>query len=149
MVTLLTAPGVEYRDPCWSPDGEHLLVSTNRATGHNFELWLVDADGSNAQQVTTYEGNVRRPVWQPRRLITMILHLRLVCLCAIIRTMMKRTANFHQLPRQDIGEGTAWLGEASPPSAKDGHGDIAWKPADAEIVKRPDVRAILEWLANL
>lgn len=71
MVTLLTAPGVEYRDPCWSPDGEHLLVSTNRATGHNFELWLVDADGSNAQQVTTYEGNVRRPVWQPRRLITM------------------------------------------------------------------------------
>jgi Tol biopolymer transport system component len=51
--------------PSWSPDGKR-IVDISDQTG-NDELWLQDADGSNRQQVTHFNGTVRptRPSWSP------------------------------------------------------------------------------------
>lgn len=79
-------------------------------------------------------------------------HLRIICLRAIMWTTMEKTAKVQQLSRQDIGGRTVLMDELSLSSPEDGHGEVAWKPADAfyrEIVRRPDVRAILERLAKL
>ena len=49
--------------PAWSADGEKIAFSSARS-GHP-EIWVVDADGRNLQQITTWGSDVS-PVWNPR-----------------------------------------------------------------------------------
>lgn len=52
------------RIPRWSPDGRRLVYYSNR-TG-NYELWSVNPDGSNLQQITRNSPfNVIRAAWSP------------------------------------------------------------------------------------
>lgn len=47
-------PG-DHADPVWSPDQRQLLVRSNR--GGSWELWLSEADGSNARPLTADPAN--------------------------------------------------------------------------------------------
>ena len=57
--------GIDDRDPAWSPDGNWILVSSDRSGGPNLQLWLVRPDGSDWTPVTEGEGNNRSGYWLP------------------------------------------------------------------------------------
>jgi TolB protein len=40
-------------NPAWSPDRKRIVFSSNRDTGMGLELYIMDADGSDAQRLTT------------------------------------------------------------------------------------------------
>jgi Tol biopolymer transport system component len=46
----LTDDGAQDWDPAFTPDGKHLLWSSNRSG--IFEIWIAEADGRNARQLT-------------------------------------------------------------------------------------------------
>lgn len=51
-------------DPAWSPDGRQIAFLSNREGG--FDLWVMNADGSNQHQVTrTGAKRANNPVWSP------------------------------------------------------------------------------------
>src|SRR5574338_632149 len=43
----------------WSPDGRRVAFIAGG------QLWIADADGSNARQITTLNGGATGPVWSP------------------------------------------------------------------------------------
>src|SRR5262245_30767870 len=50
------------RFPRYSPDGSSIAFASLRSG--NWQLWVSNSDGSNPQQLTSFEGaEVRRPVW--------------------------------------------------------------------------------------
>lgn len=59
--------GVYPRQPLWSPDGTQLLLEAETTTAHgNYDLYLVDADGSRWTDLTqTTERVENSPVWSP------------------------------------------------------------------------------------
>jgi Tol biopolymer transport system component len=51
-------------EPTYSPDGKRIAFTSDRSG--SFELWLCDADGSNAVQLTSFKGAyVIHPRWSP------------------------------------------------------------------------------------
>ncbi len=65
-----------YRDenPRWSPDGSQIAFASNRAHYEgtspepgepDFDLYVMNADGSNVRRVTTDPANERDPSWMP------------------------------------------------------------------------------------
>ncbi|HEY8357372.1 MAG TPA: S9 family peptidase [Ramlibacter sp.] len=50
-----------------SPDGRHVAYSRSRSGrfSHRTDLWICDADGSGARQLTTDFATVMSPVWSP------------------------------------------------------------------------------------
>ncbi|MBI1761521.1 MAG: serine/threonine-protein kinase [Acidobacteria bacterium] len=60
----LTNDPFKERAPRWSPDGRHILFFTDR-TGR-YELWQINADGSDAKQLTFTTGSqIQMPQWSP------------------------------------------------------------------------------------
>ena len=52
--------------PSWSPDGMRLaFVRSPSGTGYVGAIWVSDADGSSARQLTIGYPNDRSPVWSP------------------------------------------------------------------------------------
>lgn len=49
--------------PDWSPDGTQIAFSTNR--DQDFEIYIMDADGSNPSRLTTTAGQDAQPSWSP------------------------------------------------------------------------------------
>lgn len=49
--------------PRWSPDGSLIAFSSNR-TGR-YEIWTVNADGTDPRQITDGPGDKIWPVWSP------------------------------------------------------------------------------------
>lgn len=49
--------------PIWSPDGRKIAFCSN-VTG-NFEIYIMNADGSNLTQITNYESDDIEPSWSP------------------------------------------------------------------------------------
>lgn len=60
--TQLTKEG-DNIDPKWSPDGKQIAYASDQ--GKKFELWLMDADGSNKRQLTQNDFNDWSPNWSP------------------------------------------------------------------------------------
>lgn len=60
--TQLTQDG-DNIDPAWSPDGKQIAYASDQ--GKQFELWLMNADGSNKQQLTQNDFNDWSPSWSP------------------------------------------------------------------------------------
>jgi dipeptidyl aminopeptidase/acylaminoacyl peptidase len=58
-VRRLTFDAADDWDPHWSPDGKHLLWSSNRS-GH-FEVWIADVDGTGARQLTANGVDAENP----------------------------------------------------------------------------------------
>lgn len=53
------AQGVSATEARWSPDGAHVAYIASD------QLWIADASGSNAKQLTHLNGGVTGPVWSP------------------------------------------------------------------------------------
>lgn len=49
--------------PSWSPDGGKIAFGSKR-TG-NWDVWVMDSDGSNQRQLTTHEAKDMAPCWSP------------------------------------------------------------------------------------
>jgi TolB protein len=61
--TLLLAEGSDsYEEPCFSPDGRRVLFTLKR--GRASQVWVMNADGSDWQQLT-HEGNNMSADWSP------------------------------------------------------------------------------------
>jgi Tol biopolymer transport system component/outer membrane protein OmpA-like peptidoglycan-associated protein len=50
-------------NPTWDPKGQRIAYASN-VTG-NYEVYVVNADGTNPQQVTSFEGPDVEPTWSP------------------------------------------------------------------------------------
>jgi len=60
-ITLLDVPGVSQAYPRLSPDGS-LIAYEARGEG-NWDIWVIDADGSNARRVIQGPTHERQPTW--------------------------------------------------------------------------------------
>jgi TolB protein len=49
---LTKAPASEERYPSWSPDGRQVVFTSDRGDGRTYDLYLLDADGTNLRQLT-------------------------------------------------------------------------------------------------
>jgi Tol biopolymer transport system component/serine/threonine protein kinase len=61
---LTTDAAVIERVPRWSPDGTWLAYFSNRQNPH-YQVWRIRPDGSEIQQLTQADDDVRYPVWHP------------------------------------------------------------------------------------
>lgn len=50
--------------PRWSPDGKRLAFA-KRGTAGRFDIWVVNADGSEMLQITQHVGDEIEPAWSP------------------------------------------------------------------------------------
>ena len=53
----------DNEDPSFSPDGRHILFSSNR-DGHH-QLYIVDVDGENERRITFDKNDYYKPAWSP------------------------------------------------------------------------------------
>ncbi len=61
-VTADNNPSVFNQRPTWSPDGSQIAYKSNRDVGY-FQIWVMNADGSNAQNLSQSNSNDTDPVW--------------------------------------------------------------------------------------
>ena len=60
-ITPLTDLGATSLAPHWSPNGNRITFMSN--IDGDFEIYVMDADGSNLIQITTNTSNDSRPHW--------------------------------------------------------------------------------------
>jgi TolB protein len=53
----------EGNNPKWSPDGKRILFHAE--TGDNYDVWYINADGTNLTQLTTDSGDDKDACWPP------------------------------------------------------------------------------------
>lgn len=67
-VSLLLEPtddnGINLGDPEWSPDGSSIAYQGYTTRGH-LRIFIVDADGENADYITSNDFAARQPTWSP------------------------------------------------------------------------------------
>jgi hypothetical protein len=64
----LTAAGFGHGlngDPAWSPDGQRIAFVSDRANPGTFDVWTMNANGSNQARVTFELGSAANPAWSP------------------------------------------------------------------------------------
>lgn len=66
---LSRSPASEDRYPMWSPDGKRIVFTSNR-NGEVFDIFVMDADGSNVRQLTREKAPAvcYFPTWQANRI---------------------------------------------------------------------------------
>ena len=61
--TKLTTDPADDITPSWSPDGAKIAFASNRSG--DYEIYVMNADGSNVQRLTNSAGADRSPSWSP------------------------------------------------------------------------------------
>jgi hypothetical protein len=66
----LTDPDWDRLEPAWSPDGSQIAFvtagpGTIEANGNPPQIWVMNADGSDPEQLTSVPVGARRPAWSP------------------------------------------------------------------------------------
>lgn len=65
---LTESPEASEHDAAWSPDGRHIAYDRAEIAAHGTrqaaQIWIIDADGSNAHPLTRGSRNMR-PAWSP------------------------------------------------------------------------------------
>ena len=51
--------------PAWSPNGARIAFASIRGASHSFNIYVMNRDGSNLQQLTTGPGDNISPAWSP------------------------------------------------------------------------------------
>ncbi|MFC1552339.1 SUMF1/EgtB/PvdO family nonheme iron enzyme [Candidatus Latescibacterota bacterium] len=51
--------------PSWSPDGSKIAFNVNNSTGNNYDIYIMDADGSNQTRLTDNPAFDIYPSWSP------------------------------------------------------------------------------------
>jgi tol-pal system beta propeller repeat protein TolB len=51
--------------PAWSPDGQRLVFQSTRHKQDTWNIWVVDSDGNNIEQLTDDPAAAMAPVWSP------------------------------------------------------------------------------------
>lgn len=66
-VTQITADGHLKWEPCWSPDGQYVAFQRkdDESEGDDWEIVVVNADGTSLVKLTDYGGWDLHPAWQP------------------------------------------------------------------------------------
>jgi len=63
--------------PVWSPDGSQITYTAPGGAGNGLDIWVMDADGSNQQNITNHAGDEYDPAWMPDgSMIAFTHHLR-------------------------------------------------------------------------
>jgi Tol biopolymer transport system component len=61
---LTTAEGLQFQtDPAWSPDGKQIAFASAREG--SFDIYVMNADGSDTRRLTTSNANEQGPTWSP------------------------------------------------------------------------------------
>jgi Tol biopolymer transport system component len=55
--------GLEITHPVWSPDGDRIAFQT--FVDHYYQIWVVEADGSDPRPLTEGHADHREPAWSP------------------------------------------------------------------------------------
>jgi Tol biopolymer transport system component len=59
-----TPEGLRFQtDPAWSPDGTQIAFASAREG--SFDIYVMDADGSDTRRLTTSDANEQGPTWSP------------------------------------------------------------------------------------
>ncbi len=58
----ITSTG-DNQDPAWSADGQKIAFTSDRSG--SIQVWTMNANGSNQQQLTTESGDTSAPAWSP------------------------------------------------------------------------------------
>ena len=61
----LTEDQGDNEDPCWSPDGQYLVFSSDREGGYRYHLYVMTANGQNQRKITALKGDQTAPSWSP------------------------------------------------------------------------------------
>lgn len=59
----LTNDPADDREPAWSPDSTKIAFASNR--GGNYDIYLINADGSGLKRLMDNQADDREPVWSP------------------------------------------------------------------------------------
>jgi len=62
-LTQLTSSDAWDLNPVWSPDGSKIAFTSNRSG--NYEIWIMNADGSGLKNLTNRPSNNEKPAWSP------------------------------------------------------------------------------------
>ena len=52
--------------PCPSPDGQHIVFTSDRVREGGEQIYVMDVSGSNVRRISFGEGKYSQPVWSPR-----------------------------------------------------------------------------------
>ena len=55
----------EYTGPSWSPDGTQIAFASNLGGSANFDIYVMNIDGTNVRPIVTHSGGDFAPAWSP------------------------------------------------------------------------------------
>jgi Tol biopolymer transport system component len=66
LTELTNNPGIDNRDPDWSPDGRHIIFDVRESNpSGQYEIYIMNSDGSGLTNLTNHPADDWHPSWGP------------------------------------------------------------------------------------